>query len=98
MPTLSIDVSHEQQKQLTAMAAQSGQTINEYLLSCALVDASSSDAISSDAISSDAMTEEEAIQMLHDVLAPRLAEMEAGNLIAAGPEDVVREAKRRDAR
>lgn len=52
---------------------------------------------SPDASCDEAMSEEEAILALHAALAPRLAQLEAGDLVAATPDDIVREAKRRDA-
>ena len=63
MPRLSIDLSPHEHQQLKSMAALKGQTIKDYVLSRALVDMPNPAT----------MTEEEALQALKRLLAPRVA-------------------------
>ena len=69
MPRLSIDLSPREHRQLKAMAALRGQSIKDYVLSRALVDMPDPAT----------MTDEEALQALKQLLAPRIAEAEAGD-------------------
>lgn len=88
MPRLSIDISAEDHQQLKAMAALKGQSIKDYVLSRALVDMPDPAT----------MTDAEALQALKQLLAPRLAEADAGQLAAATAEDIKREARVRQSR
>jgi uncharacterized protein (DUF1778 family) len=88
MPRLSIDISAEDHQQLKAMAALKGQSIKDYVLSRALVDMPNPAT----------MTDAEALQTLKELLAPRLAEVDAGQLGAATAEDIKREARLRQRR
>jgi uncharacterized protein (DUF1778 family) len=88
MPRLSIDISSEAHQQLKAMAALKGQSIKDYVLSRALVDMPNPAT----------MTDAEALQALKALLAPRLAEADAGQLTAATAEDIKREARVRQSR
>ena len=85
MPRLSIDLSPQEHRQLKAMAALKGQSIKDYVLSRALVDMPDPKT----------MTDEEALQALKQLLAPRLAEVEAGDVVAATADDIKRDAKMR---
>lgn len=78
MPRLSIELSAQEHRQLKARAALSGQSLKEYALSRALDAPPDAEAIS----------DEEALRLLTRLLAPRLAEVEAGDLVTATPEDV----------
>ena len=88
MPRLSIDISAEDHQQLKAMAALKGQSIKDYVLSRALVDMPNPAT----------MTDAEALQALKELLAPRLAEIDAGQLTSATAEDIKREARVRQSR
>ncbi len=83
MPRLSIDLSPQEHRQLKAMAALKGQSIKDYVLSRALVDMPDPKT----------MTDEEALQALKQLLAPRLAEVEAGDVITATADDIKRDAR-----
>ncbi len=85
MPRLSIDISVQEHKQLKAMAALKGQSIKDYVLSRALVDMPDPST----------MTDEEALQALKQLLAPRMEEAVSGNVVSATSEDINREARRR---
>lgn len=85
MPRLSIDLSTREHRQLKAMAALRGQSIKDYVLSRALVDMPDPAT----------MTDEEALQALKQLLAPRIAEAEAGDVIAATADDIKRDAQAR---
>ncbi len=85
MPRLSIDISAQEHQQLKAMAALSGQTIREYVLSRALADMPDPAT----------MTDEEALQALKRLLAPRIAEAAAGQVKPVTAEDIKREGRRR---
>ncbi len=85
MPRLSIDISAQEHQQLKAMATLNGQTIREYVLSRALADMPDPAT----------MTDEEAMQALKRLLAPRIAEAEAGQVEPATAEDIKREGRRR---
>ncbi|MCR9219533.1 MAG: antitoxin [Alphaproteobacteria bacterium] len=78
MPRLSIELSAQEHRQLKARAALSGQSLKEYVLSRALDAPPDAEAIS----------DEEALRLLTRLLAPRLAEVEAGDLVTATAEDV----------
>ena len=88
MPRLSIDISAHEHQQLKAMAALKGQSIKDYVLSRALIDMP-------DPVT---MTDEEALAALKALLAPRLADVEAGRTVASTAEDTKRKARRRLAR
>lgn len=88
MPRLSIDISPQDHQQLKAMAALKGQSIKDYVLSRALVD------IPNPA----AMTDAEALQALKELLTPRLAEADAGQVVTATAADIKREARVRQGR
>ena len=85
MPRLSIDISAQQHQQLKAMAALKGQSIKDYVLARALVDMPDPAT----------MTDQEALQVLKQLLAPRIAEADAGQVIQATAEDIKREARER---
>ncbi len=85
MPRLSIDLSPQEHRQLKAMAALKGQSIKDYVLSRALVDMPDPKT----------MTDEEALQALKQLLAPRLAEVEAGDVVTATADDIKRDARAR---
>lgn len=85
MPRLSIDLSSQEHRQLKAMAALKGQSIKDYVLSRALVDMPDPKT----------MTDEEALQALKQLLAPRLAEVEAGDVVTATADDIKRDARAR---
>ena len=85
MPRLSIDLSPQEHRQLKAMAALKGQSIKDYVLSRALVDMPDPKT----------MTDEEALQALKQLLAPRLAEVEAGDVVTATADDIKRAARAR---
>ncbi|MFC3228391.1 antitoxin [Marinibaculum pumilum] len=85
MPRLSIDISPQQHQQLKAMAALKGQSIKDYVLGRALVDMPDPAT----------MTDAEALQALKELLAPRLAEVEAGQVVAATADDIKRTARSR---
>ena len=85
MPRLSIDLSAQEHQQLKAMAALNGQTIRAYVLSRALADMPDPAT----------MTDEEALQALKRLLAPRIAEAEAGQVEPTTAEDIKREGRRR---
>lgn len=87
MPRLSIDLTPQERRQLKTMAALKGQSIKDYVLSPALVDMPDPAAM--------AMTDEEALQALKQLLAPRLAEAEAGDVVTATADDIKRDAKMR---
>lgn len=88
MPRLSIDISPQDHQQLKVMAALKGQSIKDYVLSRALVD------IPDPAT----MTDAEALQALKELLAPRLAEADAGQVVTATAADIKREARVRQGR
>lgn len=88
MPRLSIDISSQEHQQLKAMAALKGQSIKDYVLSRALVDMPNPAS----------MTDTEALQALKDLLTPRLAEAEAGQVVTATADDIKREARVRQSR
>ena len=83
MPRLSIDLSPQERRQLETMAALKGQSIKNYVLSRALVDMPDPAT----------MTDEEALQALKQLSAPRLAEAEAGDVVTATADDIKRDAK-----
>ena len=85
MPRLSIDISPEDHQQLKAMAALNGQSIKDYVLSRALVDMPNPAT----------MTDAEALQALKALLAPRLAEVDAGEVVTANADDIKRAARAR---
>ena len=85
MPRLSIDISAREHQQLKAMAALKGQSIKDYVLARALVDMPDPAT----------MTDQEALQALKQLLAPRIAEAAAGQVVAATAEDIKREARGR---
>ena len=85
MPRLSIDLGPQERRQLKTMAALKGQSIKDYALSRALVDMPDPAT----------MTDEEALQALKQLLAPRLAEAEAGDVVTATADDIKRDAKMR---
>ena len=85
MPRLSIDLGPQERRQLKTMAALKGQSIKDYALSRALVDMPDPAT----------MTDEEALQALKQLLAPRLAEAEAGDVVTATADDLKRAAKMR---
>ena len=85
MPRLSIDISAREHQQLKAMAALKGQSIRDYVLARALVDMPDPAT----------MTDEEALQALKQLLAPRIAEADAGQVVSATAEDIKREARGR---
>ena len=85
MPRLSIDLSAREHQQLKAMAALNGQSIKDYVLSRALVDMPDPDT----------MTDEEALQALKQLLTPRIAEADAGQVVPATAEDIKREGRQR---
>jgi uncharacterized protein (DUF1778 family) len=88
MPRLSIDISPQDHQQLKAMAALKGQSIKDYVLSRALVN------IPNPA----AMTDAEALQALKELLTPRLAEADAGQVVTATAADIKKEARVRQGR
>lgn len=88
MPRLSIDISAQDHQQLKARAALKGQSIKEYVLSRVLVDVPDPAAA----------TEDEALQALKELLTPRLAEADAGQVVAATSADIKREARVRQGR
>ena len=83
MPRLSIDISPQDHQQLKAMAALKGQSIKDYVLSRALVDMPNPAT----------MTDAEALQVLKELLTPRLAEAETGQVVTATADDIKREAR-----
>ena len=85
MPRLSIDISAREHQQLKAMAALRGQSIKDYVLARALVDMPDPAA----------MTDQEALQALKQLLAPRIAEADAGQVVSATAEDIKRGARGR---
>ena len=85
MPRLSIEISAREHQQLKAMAALKGQSIKDYVLSRALVDMPDPAT----------MTDQEALHALKRLLAPRMAEAEAGQVVSATADDIKREARRR---
>ena len=85
MPRLSIDLSPQEHRQLKTMAALKDQSIKDYVLSRALVDMPDPAT----------MTDEEALQALKQLLAPRLAQAEAGDVVTATADDIKRDAKMR---
>lgn len=85
MPRLSIDLNPQQHQQLKAMAALKGQTIKDYVLSRTLIDLPKSASLS----------DEDALQALQALLAPRIAEAEAGHIISLTPEETKRRARAR---
>lgn len=85
---MSIDISLQEHQQLKAMAALKGQSIKDYVLSRALVD------IPNPAT----MTDAEALQALKELLTPRLAEADAGQVVTATADDIKREARVRQSR
>lgn len=88
MPRMSIDISLQEHQQLKAMAALKGQSIKDYVLNRALVD------IPNPAT----MTDAEALQALKELLTPRLAEADAGQVVTATADDIKREARVRQSR
>ncbi|WP_226584429.1 antitoxin [Acuticoccus sediminis] len=85
MPRLSIDISPQEHQQLKVMAALKGQSIKDYVLDRALVDMPDPAT----------MTDAEALQALKALLTPRLAEVDAGQVMTATADDIKREARRR---
>ena len=85
MPRLSIDISVQEHQQLKAMAALKGQSMKDYVLSRALVDMPDPAT----------MTDDEALAALKALLAPRLADAEAGRTVAVTAEDTKRNGRRR---
>ena len=85
MPRLSIDLSPQEHRQLKAMAALKGQSIKDYVLSRALVDMPDPAT----------MTDAEALEALKQLLAPRLAEVAAGEVVTATADDIKRDARAR---
>ena len=85
MPRLSIDLGPQERRQFKTMAALKGQSIKDHALSRALVDMPDPAT----------MTDEEALQALKRLLAPRLAEAEAGDVVTATADDIKRDAKMR---
>ncbi len=88
MPRLSIDISPQDHQQLKAMAALRGQSIKDYVLSRALVDMPDPAT----------MTDAEALRALKDLLTPRVAEADAGQVVTATAEDIKRQARARQGR
>jgi len=85
MPRISIEVDDHQHQQLKTMALLSGQNIKEFVLSrtiAKLPDASS-------------MSDEEALQALKQLLAPRIEAADAGHFSTRDAEGLIAEAKRR---
>ncbi|MCF3931800.1 antitoxin [Acuticoccus sp. M5D2P5] len=85
MPRLSIDISPQEHQQLKAMAALKGQSIKDYVLDRTLFDMPDPAT----------MTDAEALQALKALLTPRLAEVDAGQVMTATADDIKREARRR---
>ena len=85
MPRLSIDLDQREHQQLKAMAALKGQTIKDYVLSRALVDMPDPET----------MTDEEALDALKQLLAPRIAEADAGDTLAVTADDIKRDTRLR---
>ena len=83
MPRISIDVDAQQHQQLKAMALLSGQNIKDYVLSRTIADVP-------DASS---MTDEEAIEALKLLLAPRIKSAESGNFSSATADDIIAKGK-----
>lgn len=85
MPRISIEVDDHQHQQIKAMALLSGQNIKEFVLSrtiAGLPDAST-------------MTDEEALQTLKQLLAPRIAAADSGQFSERSADEVIAEARRR---
>ena len=85
MPRLSIDITAREHQQLKAMAALKGQSIKDYVLTRALVDMPDPAT----------MTDHEALEALKQLLAPRIAEADAGQVAPTTAEDIKREARER---
>lgn len=85
MPRLSIDLNPQEHQQLKAMAALKGQSIKDYVLSRTL----------SDLPGSAGLSDQDALQALKTLLAPRIAEAEAGHTIALTPEETKHRARTR---
>ena len=85
MPRLSIDISVQEHQQLKAMAALKGQSMKDYVLSRALVDMPDPAT----------MTDDEALAALKALLAPRLADAEAGHSVSVTAEDTKRSGRQR---
>ncbi|MBO6551595.1 MAG: hypothetical protein JJ926_09095 [Roseitalea sp.] len=85
MPRLSIELDQRQHQQLKAMAVLKGQSIKDYVLSRALVDMPDAET----------MTDEEALGALKQLLAPRIAEADAGEAVGVTLSDVKSRAKAR---
>lgn len=85
MPRLSIDISAREHQQLKAIAALKGLSIKDYVLSRTLAAP----------VDSSNLSDHEALQALKDLLTPRIAEVENGDMIAVTAEDIGREARKR---
>ena len=85
MPRISIEVDDQQHQQLKAMALLSGQNIKDFVLSRTF-------SVMPDAPD---MSDEEALQALKQLLAPRIQAAESGQVSTRDAHDIIAEAKRR---
>jgi hypothetical protein len=85
MPRISIEVDAQQHQQIKAMALLSGQNIKDYVLSRTIADLP-------DPAS---MSDQEALQALKQILAPRIQAAESGQFSTRDANGIIAEAKRR---
>ncbi len=85
MPRISIEVDDRQHQQIKAMALLSGQNIKEFVLSRTIADLPDASR----------MSDEEALETLKQLLAPRIAAADSGLFSARNADEIIAEAKRR---
>jgi len=84
MNRLSIEVTPEQHQRLKAVAALHGQTMKDYILTCALPVLPEQAALS----------EEEALRQLEEFLKPRIEAAERGDVVNKSVEQIFEEVRR----
>jgi uncharacterized protein (DUF1778 family) len=84
MRRLSIEVTPEQHQRLKAIAALQGKSIKDYVLERALPPGPSNNSLS----------EEEALQQLEALLAPRIEAAERGEISSRTPAEIFEDVRR----
>jgi hypothetical protein len=85
MPRVTIDLSDRQHAELAAKSARAGLSVADYLRERAFAEGQKE-------------PEDEALRALQNLLKARRAEVKAGQVTAATPDEIKREARRRMAR
>jgi uncharacterized protein (DUF1778 family) len=84
MSRLSIELTPEQHQRLKAMAALSGQTMKDYILSRALPSLPEE---------RDSLSEEEVLHRLEEFLKPRIEEAQRGEVVGKSVEQIFEEVR-----